>query len=88
MELDIILKVMDIEGSGIFIYGDTRFHDRNEVDETGKALLFGGGFGANVKITSGTMLDFRFKYHVGSLTTTEDRNIEGVSTFIGIRFEI
>lgn len=88
MELDIVLKAMDIDGSGIFLYGDIRYYDRNEVDETGKALVFGGGFGANVKLTNSTMLDFRFEYHGGSLTTTEDRNIEGISTFLGLRFEI
>ena len=86
VDVDIVAKIMDLDGSGILILGDGRFYGENEVDQRGKATILGGGFGANVKLSDITTLDFHFKYLAGNYTFTEERSVEGMDTFIGVTF--
>ena len=88
IDLDIVCKVMDLEGSGILILGDGRFYGENEKDTRGKATIWGLGFGADAKLSDRIRLDFRFKYIAGNYTFTEERNVEGMDTFLGFTFRL
>ncbi len=88
IEIDVTAKVMDFDGSGIFLYGESRIYSKSENSETGRALMYGGGFGAVLKINDTTFMDFRFKYLGGNVFLTEERKVEGMDTFLGLRFQL
>lgn len=88
IELDVAAKVIDFDGSGIIVYGESRIYSKSESSETGKALMYGGGFGAMIKLNDTTFLDFRFKYLGGNVFLTEERSVEGMDTFLGLRFQL
>jgi hypothetical protein len=88
VDVDAVAKVMDFEGSGILLLGDIRFYGRNDIDERGKALIFGAGFGALAKLSDNINLDFRFKYLAGKDTFVIERTVEGMDTYLGVTFRL
>lgn len=88
VDVDAVAKVMDFEGSGILLLGDCRFYGRNDIDERGKALIFGAGFGAIAKLSDNINLDFRFKYLAGKDTFVIERTVEGMDTYLGVTFRL
>ncbi len=67
--------------------GDGRFYSKNENDKAG-ASIYGGGFGTNIKLPSGTWVNFHIKFLGGGLKDDIDRNIESLETGVQFMFEI
>ncbi len=87
VEFDCIIKALNLENGGFFIYGDGRFYGANEKG-VGKAVLYGSGFGVNYKLSDKTNLDFYIKLLLGKhvVAVDDDRDVVGLEVFLGWHF--
>ncbi|MCJ7813270.1 hypothetical protein MUP95_08160, partial [bacterium] len=87
LEINLTYKAISIPNFSIYLLGDGRIYNKNEVNDVGKAFVGGGGFGVDYHVSESWILDFSFKYLGGSITTDlGERRVEGMDIYFGFKY--
>ncbi len=88
-EVDLVLKVVDVQNGALFFYGDGRFYGANQ-NGIGQATIFGGGFGLNYELSEKTNMNFKLKFLSGKrvFNINDKRDIVIFELFLGWDFKL